>query len=184
MKTFISPKRNSLGAKQKGVTLIELVISIVILSIAVVAVMSSFGYSISHSADPLWRNKTLKLAQLYFDEILAKNFDDQTPVGGAPVVVNPNCAVTYLGPDTHGGSLETREDYNDVDDYNGLSESPPLSLLGSLDSSYDSYSVSVSVICDGNTVSASGINQAKKIMLSITPPGEDAFTFAAYKGNF
>lgn len=171
--------------KQNGVTLVELVISIVILSIAMVAVMNSFSYSIKYSADPLWRNKTLKLAQLYFDEILAKNYDHSTPVGGMPVVASPNCTSGYLGPDSPGGVLETRGGFNDVDDYDGLSDSPPVSLTGSgLDSSYGNYSVSVSVECDGTAVSASGASHAKKITLSITPPGQGAVTFAAYKGNF
>ena len=172
-------------AKQTGVTLVELVISIVILSIAMVAVMNSFSFTMKHSADPLWRNKTLKLAQLYFDEILAKNYDHSTPVGGIPVVVSPNCTSGYLGPDSPGGVLETRASFNDVDDYDGLADAPPVSLTGTgLDSSYDSYSISVSVECDGTAVSASAASQAKKVTLTITPPGQTAVVFAAYKGNF
>lgn len=171
-------------AAQTGVTLIELVISIVILSIAMVALMSAFSVSMSGSADPTWRNKTLKLAQLYLDEILAKSYDDATPVGGLPYVASPSCA--GLGPD--GG--ESRADYNDVDDYHGLSESPPLSLSGNLDVSYNAYSVSVSVECDGTRVSAVNASnsvsnaQAKKISVTITPPGQSPITFAVYRGNF
>jgi len=165
--------------KQRGVTLVELVISIVILSIAMVAVMSSFSVSIGRSADPLWRNKSLKLAQLYLDEILSKNYDDATPLGGLPVDTNPSCG--SLGPD--GG--ETRATYNDVDDYDGTVDAPPVSLVGGLDSAYDNYSVSVSVECDNsNQVNASGTNHAKKISVTVTPPGQSDMVFAVYKGNF
>lgn len=172
---------NVLRNRQQGVTLVELVISIVIISIAMVAVLNSFSFSISQSADPLWRNKSLKLAQLYLDEILAKNYDHNTPVGGLPEVTNPACG--SLGPEAG----ETRATYNDVDDYDGTSDSPPVSLVGNLDSSYASYSVSVTVECDGNTVGATGgtpDNHAKKITVSVTPPGENAIAFAVYKGNF
>lgn len=174
---------------QQGVTLIELVISIVILSIAMVAVMNSFSVTMKHSADPLWRNKTLKLAQLYLDEILAKNYDHSTPVGGVPLVASPSCTATYLGPDSPGGTLETRAVFNDVDDYDqyGITDpddARPTSLTGALDSSYSSYSVTVSVECDGGTVAASGASHAKKVTVSITPPGQSTMTFAAYKGNF
>lgn len=170
--------------KQSGVTLVELVISIVILSVAMIALLNAFSVSMLGSADPLWRNKTLKLAQLYLDEILAKNYDHSTPVGGVPFVVSPSCA--SLEPD---GS-ETRDDYNDVDDYDELADSPPVNLVGSLDSSYDDYQVSVAVICDGSTVgavdtsNATANNQAKKITVSITPPGQTAIPFSVYRGNF
>jgi len=172
---------NSSPFKQKGVTLIELVISIVILSIAFVAMMRSFSFSIGHSADPLWRNKTLKLGQLYLDEILAKNYDDSTPLGGEPFVTNPSCLA--LGPETG----EVRATYDDVDDYNGISNVVPTSLTGSLDSSYSSYRVSILVVCDGLTVNVTGAtpqNNAKKITVTVTPPGQSAVNFSVYKGNY
>jgi len=167
--------------RQRGVTLVELVISIVIISIAMVAVLNSFSFSMSQSADPLWRNKSLKLAQLYLDEILAKNYDDATPVGGLPEVSNPDCS--SLGPE--GG--ETRATYNDVDDYHAPTPVVPESLTGTLDSSYDDYRVAVVVTCDGDTVGASGTvsdNHAKKITVIVTPPGQNPISFAAYKGNY
>ena len=167
---------------QTGVTLVELVISIIIISIAMVALMNAFSVSMLNSADPLWRNKTLKLAQLYLDEILAKNYDHNTPVGGMPYVTTPSCS---LGPE--GG--ETRATYNDVDDYHGLSGAPD-SLIAALDSSYANYLVSVKVECKGDQVDAVNASnvvssaQAKKITVTITPPGQSAIPFTAYKGNF
>jgi MSHA pilin protein MshD len=182
---MIIRKPVSPSVRQKGVTLVELVISIVVLSIAMVALMNAFSVSMSGSADPLWRNKSLKLAQLYLDEILSKRYDHNTHVGGLPFVTMPSC--TGLGPDP--GETD-RADYNDVDDYNGLTESPPKSLTGNLDSSYTPYSISVSVVCDGTRVGAmqsstTGSNaQAKKISITITPPNQPAITFAVYRGNF
>jgi MSHA pilin protein MshD len=173
--------------RQRGVTLIELVISIVILSIAMVAVMSSFSLTMKHSADPLWRNKTLKLAQLFLDEILSKNYDHNTPVGGVPLVGSPSCV--GLGPDAG----EIRATYNDVDDYHGLiydgpGGTPPVSITaGGLDSSYSLYHVSITVTCDGVRVGATGTtpaNNAKKITVAVTPPYESPVSFSVYKGNF
>lgn len=170
--------------RQAGVTLVELVISIIILSIAMIALMNAFSLSMGSSADPLWRNKTLKLAQLYLDEILAKNYDHATPVGGLPFVASPSCA--SLGPDG-----ETRAEYNDVDDYHDPVAKAPSSLTGSLDSSYDDYLVTITVECDDDTVVSAMENsttvsnaQAKKISIEITPPGQPPLTFAVYRGNF
>ena len=170
--------------QQRGVTLVELVISIIIISIAMVALLNAFSVSMLGSPDPLWRNKTLKLAQLYLDEILAKNYDHTTPVGGVPVEENPNC--TNLGRD---GS-EDREDYNDVDDYAEINNEVPKSLIASLDSSYSEYRVGVEVVCVGDQVgavdenNASDSDQTKKITVTITPPGRSAISFAVYKANF
>ena len=164
-----------LARLQAGVTLVELVIPIVIISIALVAVLNSFGFLVSQSADPLWRNKSLKLAQLYLDEILARSYDDSTPVGGVPAVSSPSCA--SLGPE----SGETRATFNDVDDYDGVDDSPPVSLIGAIDSSYNSYRVQVTVTCNGSAVGASGNSHAKKILVQVTPPRESAIAFADRK---
>ncbi|TNC82389.1 MAG: MSHA biogenesis protein MshD [Oleiphilus sp.] len=167
------------GARhQRGVTLVELIISIVIIAIAMTAVLNAFSLSVSKSADPLWRNKSLKLAQLYLDEILAKNYDHATPLGGTPPVSSPACG--SLGSETG----ETRATYNDVDDYNGISDNPPVSLIGALDATYAPYTVAVTVTCDGSRVGASGNNHAKKIMVTISPPAQAPVVFSAYKGNY
>jgi MSHA pilin protein MshD len=166
------------SVKQQGVTLVELVISIVIISIAMVAMMSSFSLSMSHSADPLWRNKALKLGQLYLDEILAKKYDELSPIGGLPFVASPSCA--SLGPD----GAETRITFDDVDDYDGITDSVPTSLTAALDSSYNAYRVTITVECDGTDVGASGSSHAKIITVLVTPPNQAPITFAAYKGNY
>ena len=59
-----------------------MVMVIVIVSIALVAVINVLSGSAGRSADPLWQYKTLKLAQFYMDEILAKAYDESTPLGG------------------------------------------------------------------------------------------------------
>jgi MSHA pilin protein MshD len=164
--------------KQQGVTLVELVISIVIISIAMVAMMSSFSLSMGRSADPLWHNKTLKLGQLYLDEILAKKYDELSPIGGLPFVASPSC--TGLGPD---GS-ETRVTIDDVDDYHGITNSVPTSLTAALDSTYDDYRITITVQCDGSDVAASGNNHAKIITVTVTPPNQSPIAFSAYKGNY
>ena len=169
---------------QRGFTLIELVITIVVISIALAAMLGAFSSSMSHSADPMWRNKTIKLAQLYLDEILSKRFDENTPVGGVPAAGAVGApALTACGSlDPEAG--EVRATYDDVDDYDGLSDSPPVAVNGALGASYGNYAVSVVVTCDGDTVSVTGNPNAKRIEVTVTPPGQSAMVFYAYKGNY
>lgn len=167
--------------RQQGLTLIELTITTVILSIAMIALLNAFSLSSATSSDPLWRNKSLKLAQLYLDEVLSKAYDESTPLGGEsdPASVTPSCS--SLGPEE-----SDREDYDDVDDFDGLDDQPPYSAVASL-ADYDAYRVQVSVSCDGNTVGALGSspgNRAKKIQVTIFAPNDKSMTFAAYKGHY
>ena len=51
----------------QGVTLIELIITIVILGITLASIMSILSSGFSRSADPLWQSKAVELMQAYMD---------------------------------------------------------------------------------------------------------------------
>ena len=168
--------------RQKGFTLIELIITIVVISIALAGMLGAFSSSMARSADPLWRNKTIKLAQLYMDEILSKRYDENTPVGGMPAAATISCQPFSAD----SGELNNRALYDDVDDYSGLSGIPE-GINGALDASYDNYQIAVTVTCDNaaGAVNSNGANiHAKRIEIAVTPPGKSAMHFFAYKGNF
>ncbi len=166
---------------QSGFTLIELVITIVVISIALAAMLGAFSSAMTHSADPMWRNKTIKLAQLYLDEILSKRFDENSPVGGVPANATTSC--TSIGADVG----EIRATYDDVDDFHNTTALAPVGASGSLHSSYDNYLITVEVACDNadGAVNSNGTDiHAKRIKVSITPPGQSTMVFYAYKGNY
>ena len=94
--------------RSRGVNLIELIISIVIISIACTGVLLIFAQTVRYSADPMVQTQALAIAEAYLDEILARP------------LVDPN--------GTNAG--ETRATYDNVGDYNGLSNSPPQDQSG------------------------------------------------------
>lgn len=106
-------------SRQRGLTLVELVLSIVIISIAVGGVTLAYITMIARSADPLIDVQAVAVAEAYLDEILAR------PVNGPP----------------SGGSRDT---YGSIGDYNGLSESPPADQFGNPIPALAAYSVAVS----------------------------------------
>lgn len=61
-------------ARQRGVTLVELVISIVIVGIAAAALYSAMASINSRSADPMLRHQSLMLAEACIEEILGNDF--------------------------------------------------------------------------------------------------------------
>lgn len=163
---------NSFYCRRRAFTLIELVIVIVIISLAAVTSLKAFSLLAGRSSDALIQSRTLDLAQLYLDEILAARFDEASGNGGIPPYVG--CRITNDG--------ESREDYDDVDDYNAINNESPALINQSLAAVYSGYLVSVTVSCDNSA----GVNSngAKRIDLYITAVDGSVSRFSAYKGNF
>jgi MSHA pilin protein MshD len=165
-------------SKQKGMTLVEMVISIVLISIAMTAMLTVFSTSMGRSADPLWKNKSLKLAQAYLDEILSKKYDKNTPLGGIPALKAADISCDVPGP-----AAGVRGNYDNIDDYNGLSEAPKLVTGGGM-ASYSNYSIDVTVVCDGTGAGLGNNKYAKLITVTVTSPNNTSMPFSVYRGNF
>lgn len=161
-------------AQERGATLIELVMTIVIISVAIAGVVGAFALVSGRSANALDATRAVELGQLYMDEILSRRYDDATPQGGVPAYAG----ACTIGPD---GS-EARADYDDVDDYDGIDESPPANATGNL-SGYNGFRVVVDVACAGDDVGLA-TDQAKRVTVSVNPPGASPFVFTAYRTNF
>lgn len=115
---------------QRGVSLIELIIFIVIISISFTAISLVYISTTRSSADPLARIKSVELAQSMLEEILLKAYDENTPLGGGcvdmPVQNNTRCTSginaaveldSALGAET---GENDRTYFDDVDDYHNL----------------------------------------------------------------
>lgn len=113
---------------QKGISLIELIIFIVILSVALTGITLIYINATRYSADPMVRIRSIELAQSTLEEILLKAYDNNTPIGGGCVqmtgIATTLCssgiipasdpvAGTPLGTDGE----TSRSIFNDVDDY-------------------------------------------------------------------
>lgn len=157
-----------------GATLVELVITIVIIGVAVAGVAGAFATIVGRSADPLDQSRAVALAQLYMDEILTKPFDQNTPAGGIP----PYSGGCSIGAE----SGETRATFNDVDDYHGINQEQPTSPLGLL-TGYGSFRVSVTVACAGTELGLAAA-AAKRVALTIVTPSAQSYVFSAYRVNF
>lgn len=162
----------SKGLNSKGFSLIELVITIVVLGIALSALSSSLFSGVGRSADPLWQSKATQLSQAYLDEILSMRYQENSPLGGGAV---GTCSIA--GAETGESS---RSLFDDVDDYNGLAETATF-LDGSTTSSYSGYSVSIVVSCNDH-LGASSTN-SKLITLTVTTPTNQSLVFATLRAD-
>lgn len=162
------------NARQQGATLVELVMTIVVISIAIAGVVGAFALMAGRSADPLDQTRAVSLAQLYMDEILSRKYDEATPAGGVPK--HNGCSVIT--------EESQREDYDDVDDYDAVSNAVPSNADGdSLGTAYAGFTVSVSVTCAGGEVGLPG-DEAKRIDITIVDVSGQNYFFTAYRVNY
>ncbi len=107
--------------RTRGATLVELVVSIVLISLALTGVLLAMDTSARHGADPMIQHQALAIAEAHLDEILPRPFVD---------------------PDGSEAG-ETRATFDDLDDYNGLDDSAAHDANGNAISGLSGYRVRV-----------------------------------------
>ena len=117
-----------------GFTLIEMIVVIVVLAVALTGVSLVINQAVTQSPEGLIQTRAMELSQAYLDEILSKRFDQNSGEGGTP-----RCDSTDSGAVACTATIPTadvgesnRASFNDVDDYDGLNEQPPVSLTTGL----------------------------------------------------
>lgn len=156
----------------RGATLLELIVFLVIIGVALTAFLNIFTQSQAGAVDPLIRVRALELAQSQIDEVLARRFDENTPIGGVPAC-NAIGGATCLGIAPEAG-------FDDVGDFHNFSDSV----------SYPGYTIQIAVTEAGSDLGLPSNDQARLIRVSVTTPPtstsgvSDTITLSAYKVNF
>ena len=118
-------ERHGAPVAQRGMTLIELVVAIVVISVGLAGVLLVFSTTVRGSADPVVQRQMQVIAEEMLEEIALK-----------PYAAEANAAPATCARDT----------YNDVSDYNGYATLLKVCTIdGSPMPSLAEYSVSVSV---------------------------------------
>ncbi len=74
---------------QRGVTLVEMVVVIVILAIALTTITQMVSQATVQGAYTHDETKAIELAQSYLAEIMSRRYDENSPVGGVPPCDGP-----------------------------------------------------------------------------------------------
>lgn len=172
--------------KQTGFTLVEIIVGIVVLAVSL-SIITRFVVPLTQQgADQVQQIKAAELAQSLMNEILAKAYDDNSDMAGGSL----RCGETGMPACTTALGFEeaNREDWDDVDDYNGFSvagKDLENSAGQALGRDYYGFSVNVVVSYDGNFDGTTDNNQlAKLITIRVTTPAGQPFVFSSYKANF
>lgn len=151
--------------EQRGMTLVELVLTIVILGIAAAAMFSAMAAITGRSADPMLRQQSLAIAEAYMEEITLQAFPASTA-----------CAASNNGAG--------RGSFDDVCDYNGLFYSSQAFAPRSATSTtplpgLSAYEVRVAVA----PAVLNGVN-ALRITVTVTDPTGQQLLLDGYRTNY
>lgn len=174
MQTDAYRRKSIAQCLQRGVTLIELMVFIVIVGIALSSLLLIYNRAVVDSVDPVIRVQLAELAQSHLEEVLARKYDEATPSGGIPACdsgeVTANACVG-IGLDG-GESLADKSTLDDVDDFDNFTDSPQAG-----------FSRSVAVSFAGTDLGLAA-EQAKLISVTVSAPGNQQLTLSVYRTNF
>lgn len=126
--------------RQRGFTLIELVIFIVVVSAGLAGILSVMNAVGKTSADPLVRKQSIALVDSILEEILLKSFND---------------------PDGTNVDETGRTDWDDVADYHGKTNAD----FAPLPTELASYVIGIAVVDDTTTLDTV---PAKRVTVTVT----------------
>ena len=195
---------------QSGITLIELVVTIVVLGVALITLSGILRGGASNNSDLTIQVRATSLAQAYLDEILGKRYDERTRNRGVPPCstaapaprqcsAEASFGADYGSPVDPGENSRSRLD--DVDDYHGMDEGdgqalPLQDAQGNTRTGYDNFRVRVAVrylnlgvgeeeenLAENNEYN--DVFDAKLITVTVSFRGDTTgWDFSAYKSNF
>lgn len=201
----VNKKHNS-----KGFTLVELVIGIVLFSVAMVTVVTVLMPQAKRGIDPLWQVRGVSLAQSLLTEISSKAFDEASITSGGLAPCNdgttPCSNSGQMGPDQISvGVGESRENFDDIDDYHGLilsgvaiANASGTALTNDMIELFTGFEARITVFYDDDTngtndddidndgaldSGGSFIGNKKLISITVITPGGEQIPFATYRKN-
>ena len=185
-------RRSSHG--QRGLTLIELVASIVIISVATIGLMAAVTAAVGRSADPMVQTQAMAVATAYMEEATLAPLCDPAynPDGNATTTCRNECNTNPCSGGCGGsvfGAESGRAAYDDVCDYNGLRDAGARDRQGNALSGLSSYTVDVSVL-DGSGITlgspalTAAAGRVVRVEVTVSHPMMNApVTLVSYKAN-
>jgi MSHA pilin protein MshD len=188
-----------LRAGQRGLTLIELIVFIVIVSVALAGVLTVLNFTVLHSADPMVRKQALSVAEALMDEVTLQSYTYCDPTDATVTTANAadtlagNCTTTAeaVGPEAGQTRYSTSTPFNNVNDYNGFSMagirdlSPP---AGTAIANLSGYTATVAVANAGTTFNAANgtayANDAVARIDVTVSKGAESITLTSYRFRY
>ncbi len=146
---------------QKGLTLVELVISMVVIGIVVTGIFGALSGMAGSSGDPVPRTQAIAIAEAYLEEVRLQQYET---VGSCPAVPPP------------GG----RSRFTHSCHYQGLTDNGARDQFGNAIVGLEDYQISIS-INQSSALTGIAATDAQLIGIAVTSPANESFTLSTYK---
>jgi len=156
---------------QRGVTLVELVLAIVIISIAVISVLNVFTLTAGRSSDPLLTRQSLAIAESLLEEILSQPFTIND-LNGGPDAMGPEAGESRGSPVTP---------FNHVDDYAGYTESGIVGADGTPVAGLGQYSAAVTE--QWQALDNIGSSEGLLVTVTVTSPAGTQVSLSGFRAR-
>lgn len=196
VKARVMKRRAHVNSKillRQGFTLIEIIIGLVLSTLAISLVATAIFPLLTRSVEPIFQIRAAEIAQSMLDDVMSRRYDETTPLGGAPVcsiATAPCTAISSLGIDvgeSHRGTFDDVDDFhrfcnadNDIEDVFGSNLSASGFTRG--------YSFRICVGYDGNyngVINQAAELNAKLITVTVTPPRQASpVVISVYRANY
>lgn len=163
---YVNPNRHD----QRGLTLIELIMFIVIVSVGLAGILLVINTVVKSSADPVVRKQSIAMADAILEEVLLKAYTPSATYD----TTGANCAA----PD--------RSLIDDVDDYkcfDGSTTAKKISGNQMIDLSTTGPLPDHWAKVDVTAVTVSGASM-KKVTVTVTDPSNAVYALSGYRGNY
>ncbi|MCP5268281.1 MAG: prepilin-type N-terminal cleavage/methylation domain-containing protein [Zoogloeaceae bacterium] len=185
--------------RQRGVTLVELIVFIIVMSVGVVGVLSTMSVSIRFSAEPMVQKQLSAIAESLLAEILNQPFtlcdpDDANASTATLSGTTPTCAIAANDQNRGGGALnvptpagETRSgagpgtQFDNVADYGGFSMTPVTDVTGG--NLVAGYSATVNVARAGTQFGLADNSAALQVTVTASR-GNESIALTGYRFRY
>ncbi len=181
--------RTELRRRQSGVSLIELIVFIIIVSVGVAGLVSVMNPLIRFSADPMQTKQMAAIAESVLNEVLHQPFTwcDPDDATASTALSHGDCAnpqnTTSAVPNTesrYGTGPGTA--YDNVADYGGFSKVNIDDAAGG--NAMAGYTASVLVVQSGSAFGLADNTAALTVTVTVSRAGADDFSLTGYRFRY
>ncbi len=183
---------NRLGhykTEQRGISLVELIMFIVIVSLAIVGILSVMNVTSKASADPMQRKQAMAIAESLLEEIELQAFtfcdpDDATALTATAAIVGPGgCTGPIQGLGAVGETRYADPRFDNVGDYHGFSMPTGINDIQNTPvAGLSNFAANVNMVQDGATF---GLAAAEVIRIDVrVNSGPTDITLTGYRFRY
>lgn len=174
--------------RQHGLSLIELIVFIVIVSVGLAGVLMVLNATAAKSADPVVRKQALVIAESLLEEIALMPFTycDPDDPAAATATSAAGCATAESmatpQPEPGESRYSTTTPYDNVNDYHGLAMTGIRDLTGATIAGLEAYSAAVTVARGG--LGFADPDDVALVSVTVTGPGRESVTLSRYRVRY